>query len=75
MACDERVDALLNRARETSDVAQRTALYREAVDLIGARRNVIYLYHPNYIVAFPKNLKGYKSVPDGLIRLKGTSWN
>ena len=75
LACDERVDGLLNRARETSDVAQRTALYREAVDLIGARRNVIYLYHPHYIVAFPKNLKGYKSVPDGLIRLKGTSWN
>jgi hypothetical protein len=26
-------------------------------------------------VAFPKSLKGYKSVPDGLIRIKGTSWN
>jgi len=26
-------------------------------------------------VAFPKNLKGYKAVPDGLIRIKGTSWN
>jgi hypothetical protein len=34
----------------------------------------VYLYHQNYIVAFPKNLKGYKAVPDGLIRLKGVSW-
>jgi peptide/nickel transport system substrate-binding protein len=75
LACDEKVDALLNRAREITDVAQRTALYREAIDLIGARRNVIYLYHPNYIVAFPRNLKGYRAVPDGLIRIKGTSWN
>ena len=75
LACDEKVDALLNKAREVSDVAQRTALYREAIDLIGARRNVIYLYHPNYIVAFPKTVKGYKAVPDGLIRVKGTSWN
>ena len=74
LACDEKVDALLNRAREVSDVAQRRALYREAIDLIGARRNTIYLYHPNYIVAFPKNLKGYKAVPDGLIRVKGTAW-
>jgi peptide/nickel transport system substrate-binding protein len=74
LACDEKVDALLNRAREVSDVAQRRDLYREAIDLIGARRNTIYLYHPNYIVAFAKNLKGYKAVPDGLIRIKGTAW-
>jgi peptide/nickel transport system substrate-binding protein len=74
LACDEKVDALLNKAREVTDVAQRRALYREAIDLIGARRNTIYLYHPNYIVSFPKSFKGYKSVPDGLIRVKGTSW-
>jgi peptide/nickel transport system substrate-binding protein len=74
LACDEKVDALLNKAREVSDIAQRRALYREAIDLIGTRRNTLYLYHPNYIVAFPKNLKGYKAVPDGLIRIKGTAW-
>jgi peptide/nickel transport system substrate-binding protein len=75
LACDERVDALLNKARETTDLAARTGLYREAIDLITARRNILYLYHQNYIVSFPKNLKGYKAVPDGLIRIKGTSWN
>jgi peptide/nickel transport system substrate-binding protein len=75
LACDEKIDALLNRAREVSDVDQRRGLYREAIDLFTARRNIIYIYHQNYIVAFPKNLKGYKAVPDGLIRVKGTSWN
>ena len=75
LACDEKIDALLNRAREVSDEGQRRGLYREAIDLFTARRNIIYLYHQNYIVAFPKNLKGYQSVPDGLIRIKGTSWN
>ncbi len=74
LACDEKVDALLNKAREISDLTQRRGLYREATDLITTRRNIIYLYHPNYIVAFPKALKGYKAVPDGLIRLKGTTW-
>jgi peptide/nickel transport system substrate-binding protein len=74
-ACDDKVDALLNRAREVSDVEQRRSLYREAADLFNARRNIIYIYHNNYIVAFPKTLKGYKAVPDGLIRIKGTSWN
>jgi ABC-type transport system substrate-binding protein len=57
-----------------SDIAQRRALYREATDLLAARRNTIYLYFEHYIVAFPKNFKGYKAVPDGLIRVKGTSW-
>jgi peptide/nickel transport system substrate-binding protein len=75
-SCDEAIDALLNKAREVGDQAQRTALYREAIDkFAGARRNIIYLYHQNYIVAHPKSFKGYKAVPDGLIRIKGTSWN
>jgi peptide/nickel transport system substrate-binding protein len=74
-ACDEAIDSLLTRAREVSDLAQRVQLYREAVDKFGARRNILYLYHINYIAAFPKNLKGYKAVPDGLIRVKGASWN
>ena len=75
-ACDEAIDALLNKAREVSDFAQRTALYKEAIDkMVLGRRNLIYLYHQNYIVAYPKNLKNYKAVPDGLIRLKGASWN
>ena len=74
LACDERVDTLLNRAREVSDVAQRRALYREAIDLFTARRNIIYLYYPSYIVAYPTHLKRYRAVPDGLIRLKGVRW-
>jgi len=76
LSCDESIDALLNKAREVTDQAQRAALYREAVDkFAGQRRNIIYLYHLNYIVAYPKSVKGYKAVPDGLIRIKGASWN
>jgi len=75
-ACNQDIDALLNKAREASDMAQRTALYKEAIDkMVLSRRNLIYLYHQSYLVAYPKNLKNYKAVPDGLIRLKGTSWN
>jgi peptide/nickel transport system substrate-binding protein len=75
-ACDKAIDDLLNKAREVSDQAQRAALYKEAIDkMVLERRNLIYLYHQNYIVAYPKNLKSYKAVPDGLIRLKGVSWN
>jgi peptide/nickel transport system substrate-binding protein len=74
-ACDKAIDDLLNKAREVSDQPQRVALYKEAIDKLLARRNLIYFYHMNYIVAYPKNLKNYKAVPDGLIRLKGVAWN
>jgi peptide/nickel transport system substrate-binding protein len=74
LACDPKIDALLDKARELSDVDQRRALYREVTDLFAARRNIVYLYFPNYIVAFPKAFTGYKAVPDGLIRAKGTTW-
>ena len=74
LACDDKVDTLLDKAREVSDLNQRRGLYREAIDLLNARRSILYLYYPHYIAAHAKNLKGYKAVPDGLIRLKGTSW-
>jgi peptide/nickel transport system substrate-binding protein len=74
-ACDKAIDDLLNKAREVSDQSQRVALYKEAIDKLLARRNLIYFYHMNYIVAYPKNLTNYRAVPDGLIRLKGVSWN
>jgi len=73
--CDKSIDALLDKAREVSNFKERKKLYSEAIQAIaGKRRNIIYLYHLNYIVAFPKHLKGYKATADGLIRLKGVSW-
>jgi peptide/nickel transport system substrate-binding protein len=73
--CDEAIDALLNKAREVSDQAARVELYRQAIEKIAARRNIVYIYHLNYIVAHPKNLQGYRAVPDGLMRFKGASWS
>ncbi len=74
-ACDPDINVLLNKAREVTDFSQRAALYKEAIDkMVLSRRNLIYLYHQNYIVAYPKNLQHYVAVPDGLIRLKGVSW-
>ena len=76
LICDDAVDAALNKAREASDGKERFELYRQAIDkFAGIHRSIVYLYHQNYIVAFPKNLKGYKAVPDGLIRIKNVTWN
>jgi len=73
--CDKPIDKLLDDARQNSDMAERKALYKQAIDAFTTgRRNIIYIYHLNYIVAFPKNLRGYKATPDGMIRLKGVRW-
>ncbi len=73
--CDEAVDGLLNKAREVTDFKERFELYRQAIEKItGVHRSIVYLYHQNYILAFPRTVKGYKAVPDGLIRIKGVSW-
>ena len=74
--CDDAVDTLLNKAREVSDFKERAELYRQAIErFTGTTRAIVYLYHLNYIVAYPKNLKGYKANPDGLIRIKHVTWN
>jgi peptide/nickel transport system substrate-binding protein len=75
LACTPEIDALLNKAREVSDVRERQALYREAIVKFNARRNIIYLNHLTYIVAFKKGISGYVATPDGLIRMKNVRMN
>ena len=74
LACDQDIDGLLNKARQVSNLKERTRLYTEATRKFLARRSIVYIYFQDYIVAFPKNLKNYKATADGLIRVKGVSW-
>ena len=73
LSCDPAIDDLLNKAREVSNVKERQALYKQAITKFDERRNIVYLYHPSYIVAFKKGLMGYVAMPDGLIRIKGVA--
>jgi peptide/nickel transport system substrate-binding protein len=71
LACSPDIDGLLDKARETGDLQQRQTLYKQAIGKFIDRRNIIYLYHLTYIVAFKSSITGYVATPDGLIRLKG----
>ena len=76
LACDERMDALLNKAREvdaTSAAARGTLPRGDRPDRGRAATSSTSTTRTTSS-AFPKNLKGYKAVPDGLIRIKGTTW-
>jgi peptide/nickel transport system substrate-binding protein len=71
--CDPKLDDLLQRARSTTDVSLRRALYRDAMAIILATRPHLVLYHLKWHWAGSDKLKGFEPYPDGLIRLRGVT--
>jgi peptide/nickel transport system substrate-binding protein len=66
-----RIDALLDQARLAATVAARTAIYAKVWAVERQDMPVIYLWSPKNIVGLKKTLRGFRQVPDGIIRLQG----
>ena len=56
---NDKVDELVRKAAQLSDVAERTTLYNEAQDIIMEDAPYIFLYQVQTIVPMQKNVKGY----------------
>ena len=69
--CNPEVDAALKLARAKSDFADRKKAYETATRNVMADGSIIYLYHPQVLVALTDKVEGYKQMPDGLIRVVG----
>jgi peptide/nickel transport system substrate-binding protein len=69
--CDKEIDALHAQARATNDVAQRKAIYEKMTAKFQANGWIIYLYHPQYLIATTTKVEGFKPMPDGLLRVVG----
>jgi peptide/nickel transport system substrate-binding protein len=67
------VDNWLDEARTKGSLAERKAVYEKATEKLLAEGSIVYLYHRLMIIAHTAKLDGYKQLPDGLIRLTGTS--
>ena len=65
------VDRWLDAARVTSEPAARKALYARITQQIAADVPVMYLYNTALVVGMSAKLRGFRPVPDGLIRLQG----
>jgi peptide/nickel transport system substrate-binding protein len=63
-----KLDAVLDKARQTNDQGQRKELYKQATAMIGQDRPLIYLYHDKYITGASKKVVGLKVFGDGLLR-------
>jgi peptide/nickel transport system substrate-binding protein len=69
-ATDPAIDALLDKARAESDVEARKALYKQIVEQVRARRNVITFQWQNLYAAHTAALHGFAMYVDGMPRLK-----
>jgi len=69
--CDKEIDAWHEAARATSDFAARKAIYEKIAAKYLAEGSMIYLYHPQMLIAHVARLEGYRPMPDGLVRVIG----
>ncbi|ADO43089.1 ABC transporter substrate-binding protein [Ketogulonicigenium vulgare] len=72
--CSPEVDRLWTAAKETSDVAARTALYSEAMALVNAEMPYVFLYTEGYSYGLDAALTGFIPHPDGVVRLQDVSF-
>lgn len=69
-----KVDALMNKARTSTDDAVRKASYDAAQAILLKDLPIVYLYHPVWFWAMSKKLEGFTPYADGMIRLKGVKF-
>ncbi|MDX1821832.1 MAG: ABC transporter substrate-binding protein [Paracoccaceae bacterium] len=71
--CNPEIDALLNKARTSTDTAERKASYDAANAILREELPIIYLYHQTWLWAMSNKIKGFEAYPDGMIRLSGVT--
>ena len=66
---DKTVDDLLDKARESGDLAERKDLYGQVVDKLHEDDPLIYLYRQRNLTGVSTSVKGVQVFPDGVVRL------
>jgi peptide/nickel transport system substrate-binding protein len=69
--CDKQIDAWHQEARAASDFATRKAIYEKIAAKYLVEGSMIYLYHPQMLIAHTVRLENYRPMPDGLVRVIG----
>lgn len=69
--CNAPADALLTKARQVADTAERKKLYDQATEMLLRDVPRLYLWHRRVFTGFSTKVQGFTPYPDGIIRLKG----
>ena len=64
-------DKLMEEGRLIADPAQRKAIYEKMAGIVLHDEPIIYIFHRTIVIAHSKKLDGYRSIPDGLVRVVG----
>jgi len=73
--CDKDVDAWHMEARAKSDPAERKKSYEKITAKFLPEGNMLFLYHPQVLLAYSDRLDSYTPMPDGLVRVVGLKLN
>jgi peptide/nickel transport system substrate-binding protein len=69
--CKPEVDELLNRSRTLREPAERRKVYEQIAAIVLKDRPIVYLYHRHWLYGFTSKLSGFRTTPDGLVRVQG----
>jgi peptide/nickel transport system substrate-binding protein len=64
-------DKLMEEGRLIADPVQRKAIYEKMTGIILNDEPIIYIFNRTIVIAHSKKLEGYRSIPDGLVRVVG----
>jgi peptide/nickel transport system substrate-binding protein len=64
-------DKLMEEGRLIADPAQRKAIYEKMTGIVLNDEPIIYIFNRTIVIAHSKKLEGYRSIPDGLVRVVG----
>ena len=73
--CSPEIDELLNKARTASDVAERKKAYDQVAAVVLKDRPIVYIFHRHWLWAYTSKLSGFRTIPDGLVRVQGLKLN
>jgi peptide/nickel transport system substrate-binding protein len=73
--CNQEVDALLTKARQVSNPAERKKLYDAATEMMLRDTPRLYLWHRRVFTGMSAKVQGFTPYPDGIIRFKGLKLN
>ena len=73
--CDKQLDAWHAEARAVSDPAARKAIYEKITAKFLTEGSMVYLYHSQMLIAHTAKLEGFRSMPDGIVRVVGLKLN
>jgi peptide/nickel transport system substrate-binding protein len=73
--CHADVDALLLKARQVADPAERKKLYDQATEIMAKDVPRLTLWHRRVFTGFSTRVQGFTPYPDGIIRFRGLKLN